>query len=113
VDANSRTMLAVLFVKNAKEELLPGMYVKARFSLAHPVSVMMLPADALLLPKEGPRVALVGPDKKVHFQPITLGRDYGAEIEVYSGVEDGDAVILSPTDAVREGATVVTKDPAK
>ncbi len=109
VDATSRTMLALLFVKNEDEKLLPGMYAKARFSLPHAVNALMLPADALLLPKEGPQAAVVGPDGRVHFRRITLGRDYGSEIEVLSGLSDGDQVALSPTDAVREGVTVEAK----
>ena len=55
VEANSRTMLAVMLVKNDQEALLPGMYAKARFDLPHAVNALMLPADGLMLPKEGPR----------------------------------------------------------
>lgn len=113
VDATSRTMLALLFVKNESESLLPGMYAKARFSLPHAVNALMLPADALLLPKEGPRAAVVGADNKVHFEDVTLGRDYGSEIEILSGLQDGDLVILSPTDAIHEGVAVEPKQAAK
>jgi len=110
VDSNSRTMLAVMLVKNDKEELMPGMYTKARFALPHAVKVMMLPADALMLPKEGPQVAVVEDDRRVHFQKVTLGRDYGAEVEIDSGLNAGDMVVLSPTDAVREGVLVEPKE---
>ena len=113
VDSNSRTMLAVLMVQNPKEELLPGMYAKARFSLPHTVKVLMLPADALMLPTEGPRVAVVGEDHRVHFQQVTLGRDYGAEVEIQSGLSEGDLVVLSPSDAIREGVTVSPKELAR
>lgn len=106
VDANSRTMQAELMVRNDHELLLPGMYAKAHFKLAQQVNVLMLPADALLLPKEGPRVAVVGENHRVHFQPVTVGRDYGAEVEIDSGLKEGDVVILNPTDAVREGVVV-------
>ena len=113
VDSDSRTMLAVLLVENPKEELLPGMYAKARFELPQAVRVMMLPAEALLLPADGPQVAVVGGNHKVHFQPVTLGRDYGAQIEILSGVSEGDTVVLSPTDAVREGVVVEPKERGK
>jgi len=110
VDANSRTMLAVLLVKNPKEELLPGMYAQVRFRLPHAVNVLMLPADALMLPSSGPQVAVVGADHKVHFHAVTLGRDYGAEIEIDSGLTAGDLVVLNPTDAIREGVTVESSE---
>jgi multidrug efflux pump subunit AcrA (membrane-fusion protein) len=70
----------------------------------------MLPADALLLPKEGPQAAVVGENHRVHFQPVTVGRDYGAEVEIDSGLKEGDLVVLSPTDAVREGVVVEPKE---
>ena len=110
VDANSRTMQAELMVRNEREVLLPGMYAKAHFKLPHEINVLMLPADALLLPKEGPQVAVVGENHRVHFQPVTIGRDYGAEVEIDSGLKEGDMVILNPTDAVREGVVVEPKE---
>ena len=113
VNSDSRTMLAVLLVQNPKEELLPGMYAKAKFALPHTVQVMMLPADALLLPAEGPRVAVVEAGNKVHFKSVTLGRDYGAQVEILSGVAEGDTVVLNPTDAVREGVVVEPKERAR
>lgn len=106
VESDSRTMQAMLIVNNSKEALLPGMYAKARFLLPHALNILMLPADALMLPKEGPVVAVVGDDHKVHFRKVTIGRDYGAEVEIESGLSDGEMVVLNPTDAVREGVTV-------
>jgi RND family efflux transporter MFP subunit len=110
VDSDSRTMLAMLILNNNEEVLLPGMYARARFMLPHAVNILMLPADALILPKEGPQVAIVGDDHKVHFQKVTIGRDYGAEVEIDSGLTEGQMVVLSPTDAVREGVQVDPKE---
>jgi len=112
VDPASRSLLAVLIVDNHKGELLPGMYSKVRFALPKMVSVLMLPADALVLKTDGPHAAVVGGDHKVHFHKLVLGRDFGAEMEVNSGLTDGDAVVLNPTDAIREGVVVETKERA-
>jgi len=112
VDPATRSLLAVLLVNNPKGELLPGMYAKVRFALPHMVSVMMLPADALVLKTDGPHAAVVGSDHKIHFHKLVLGRDFGAELEVTSGVSEGDAVVLNPTDAIREGVTVETQERA-
>lgn len=112
VDFTSRALLAVVLVDNPKGELLPGMYAKVRFVLPHAIPVLMLPADALVLKSDGPHAAVVGPDHKVHFHKLSLGRDLGAELEVNSGLNNGDAVVLNPTDAIREGVTVETKERA-
>jgi RND family efflux transporter MFP subunit len=113
VDATSRTLLAVLVVDNPTGKLLPGMYAKVRFSLPHEVKVMMLPADALVLKTSGPSAAVVGPDRKIHFHALVLGRDYGAQIEVNSGVEENDAVVLNPTDSIRENVVVDPREQKK
>jgi hypothetical protein len=102
----------VLIVNNPKGELLPGMYAKVRFALPHMVSVMMLPADALVLKTDGPEAAVVGADHRIHFHKLVVGRDLGSELEVNSGLEEGDAVVLNPTDAIREGVTVEVKERA-
>jgi multidrug efflux pump subunit AcrA (membrane-fusion protein) len=112
VDPESRALLAVLMVDNPNGELLPGMYAKVRFALPKIVSVLMLPADALVLKTDGPHAAVVDADHKVRFHKLTLGRDFGAELEVNSGLEEGDAVVLNPTDAIREGVVVDAKDRA-
>jgi RND family efflux transporter MFP subunit len=112
VDPASRSLLAVLIVNNPKGELLPGMYAKVRFALPKMISMTMLPADALVLKTDGPEAAVVGADHKIHFHKLILGRDMGAELEVTSGLEEGDAVVLNPNDSIREGVTVETKERA-
>jgi RND family efflux transporter MFP subunit len=113
VDPSSRTMLTVLQVDNSSGTLLPGMYAKARFNLPHTVNVLRLPAEALIFRTEGTLAAVVGDDNKVHMHKLALGRDYGPEVEVTSGLQAGDMVVLNPTDAIREGAVVTPKEQAK
>lgn len=113
VDAATRTLLAVLLVPNPTGELLPGMFAKVRFTLPHAMKALLLPADALMVQSSGPQVAVVDSDRKVHFRKVTLGRDYGAEVEVNSGLEAGELVVLNPNDAIREGVTVEPKERAK
>ena len=110
VDPNSRTMLTILLVDNQSGTLMPGMFAKTRFHLPHTVNVLRLPAEALLFRTEGPEAVVVGDDHKVHFRKLTLGRDYGPQVEISAGLEPGELVVLNPTDAIREGITVETKE---
>jgi multidrug efflux pump subunit AcrA (membrane-fusion protein) len=59
---------------------------------------------------EGQMAAVVGPDRKVHMRKLTLGRDYGSEVEVTSGLQPGETVVLNATDAIREGVTVAPQE---
>jgi RND family efflux transporter MFP subunit len=110
VDPNSRTMLTILVVDNKAGTLMPGMFAKTRFRLPHTINVLRLPAEALLFRTEGPMAAIVDQDHKIHFHKLTLGRDYGPEVEVTSGLEPGDQVVMNPTDAIHEGAVVEPKE---
>ena len=54
----------------------------------------------------GPQLAVVGPGNRIHYQLVQLGRDYGNEIEIVSGLQGGENVVINPSDDVREGAEV-------
>jgi RND family efflux transporter MFP subunit len=110
MDPATHSMLTVLETANDREQLLPGMYAKIRFKLPHTVSVLRLPGDALISRTEGPMAAVVGSDHKVHMRRLTLGRDYGSEVEVVSGLAEGETVVLNATDAVRENVVVEPKE---
>jgi RND family efflux transporter MFP subunit len=93
VDANARTMLAILETPNPRGTLLPGMYSQVTFSFPGRKSALLVPGDALMLGREGPRVAVVGPDHTIHMRRIHIAQDYGADLEVDSGVSAGDLVV--------------------
>jgi hypothetical protein len=44
--------------------------------------------------------------RRVHFQTVQPGRDYGVELEILDGVKVGEEVAVDPSDAVQEGALV-------
>jgi RND family efflux transporter MFP subunit len=106
LDANTRSMLVILETPNPGGRLYPGMYAQVRLAASAGKGSLRIPGDALLLGKNGPRVAVVGADHAAHFQNVTIGTDLGAEIEIVAGLEEGELVISHPTDAVQEGTVV-------
>jgi len=42
---------------------------------------------------------------------VTIGRDYRSSVEVVSGLQPTDAVILNPSDSLISGTTVQVKAP--
>src|SRR5262249_17517698 len=106
LDPTSRTMLVEVHVPNPDGALLPGMYANVDLSSARTDPPLLVPADALVVSAEGTRVAMMGPDHRVHLQKIEVGRDYGDKLEVISGLHQGDTIIPSPGDLAREGIEV-------
>ena len=113
LDAASRAMLTVLEVPNPRGALMPGMYAQVRFSTGRAEAAVLVPGDVLILGRQGPRVAVVAPDHRVHLRPIRIGQDLGSEIEVVSGLSAGDVVVANPSDAVRENALVDVRNIGK
>lgn len=106
LDPATRTMLVEVQVPNSDGSLLPGMYVQVSLGAARKYPPLLLDADALAVRGEGTLVAVVDRDDRIHFRKIAVGRDYGPQIEVLGGIEEGEQVVINPNDAVREGARV-------
>jgi RND family efflux transporter MFP subunit len=106
LDPSSRTLLAEVQVVNTPGLLMPGMYAQVEFSTPRAEPPLLIKGDALVVRSNGPQVAIVQPDKTVHFQVVTLGRDYGDRIEVLSGLKAGDRLVVNPGDNIQEHAKV-------
>ena len=106
LDPGTRTLLTEVDLKN-DGRILPGMYATAIFDLPRgAVAPVLLPANALVIRTAGPQAVVLDSDNVAHFRPIVLGRDLGNATEVVSGLKAGDIVVLSPGDAVVDGAKV-------
>ena len=106
LDPNTRTMLTVLYVPNPNAELLPGMYGTVTFALNETFQPLIIPGDTVTSGPAGPQVAAIGEDRRVHLRRIEPGRDFGARMEVLSGVAEGESLVVNPTDEIREGVQV-------
>jgi len=73
---------------------------------------LTLPSNTLLFRAEGLQVGVVGPDNKVELHSVQVGRDFGQNIEILSGVGPADRVIVNPADSLVSGTTVRIAEPA-
>jgi RND family efflux transporter MFP subunit len=110
IDPASRTLLTEVDVDNRTGELLPGAFVSVHLKLAPKNLSVMLPVNTLIFRSEGLQVALVR-NGKVVLAPIKMGRDYGNEVEVVSGVSPADEVIENPSDSLTSGTVVRVAPP--
>ncbi len=105
IDMASRTLNVEVDVDNPQNKLLPGAYVFVHFKLPQQQAQLSVPANALLFRSEGLRVAVVS-NGRVHLQPITIAKDNGATLEVGTGLNPSDQIILDPADSIAEGQPV-------
>jgi len=112
IDPASRTLLVEVDVKNPTGELLPGSYVSVHLKLPSKVRAVTVPSNTLLFRSEGLRVGVVRNERAV-LVPVVLGRDFGNDVEIISGLQPGDSVIVNPSDSLISGARVqVAQQPA-
>lgn len=106
VALNSRSMQVELQADNAAGKLSAGAYCNVHFQVPNDPSVLRLPATALVPNSQGVEVAVVGAGDKVVLTPVKLGRDFGENVEVASGLRATDRVIDSPSQTIRTGDPV-------
>jgi RND family efflux transporter MFP subunit len=106
LDAATRTLLTEVRVVNRDHALLPGEYAQVRFDVVRAVSPLLIPGDSLISRPTGTMVAVMDSSNQAHFRNITIGRDYGTAIEVTSGLQAGEEVVVNPSDDVKEGVTL-------
>lgn len=105
IDPVAHTLLTEIDVDNPTGELLPGSYVVVHLKLPSQIRAFTIPSNTLLFRSEGLRVAVVR-DGHATLIPIQIGRDYGATVEVVSGLQSGDHLIVDPPDSLVSGTAV-------
>ena len=106
LDISSRTLETEIRLPNPRNELFPGMYGEARFSFPSAQPAILLPSNAAIINTAGTQVAVVGEGDKIHLQHVTLGRDFGSQVEVLDGLAPGSRVVAAPRDSLYEGLEV-------
>ncbi len=107
----SRTLLTEVAIPNPKRELPSGLYSQVKFDMIATNAPVLIPANALQVTPQGPRVVVLDSDQRVRFVPITLGRDYGTTLEASSGLTGQERVITNPNDRLRDGQKVRLRKP--
>ena len=105
IDIASRTLLVEVDVDNPTGQLLPGAYVFVHLKLPDQTRSVTIPSNTLIFRKEGLQVGLVR-DGKAELIPVKISRDYGNSVEIASGLQPTDAVIVDPSDSLVAGMPV-------
>jgi RND family efflux transporter MFP subunit len=110
IDQASRTLLVEVDVANPTGEILPGAYAEVHLKLPSAAATVVIPVTSLIFRSEGLRVGVVR-NGHASLIPITLGRDFGTEVEVVSGLDGNEKVITNPPDSLVDGQEVRSATP--
>jgi len=93
-------------IPNPDHNLLPGMFVTIRLTLATLHNAFLLPQSAIQRGNQGAYVYVVGTDNKLVHNPVDLGDQQGADWIVQGGIEPGAKVVVSGVQKAQPGEKV-------
>jgi len=106
LEGASRTLQTEVQIPNADDQLFPGMFAQIRLRLTPVEPPLVVPSNAVVVRADGAKVAVLTEDNRINYRRVALGRDFGSQIEVVSGIDDGARVVSNPNDALAEGIVV-------
>lgn len=107
VDPGTGTVTLRARFPNPEDVLLPGMFVRARFTQAIDRAVVLVPQTAVSRDPAGiASVFVVGAGNKAEQRTITTTRTQGPNWVVTAGIRPGDKIIVQGTDRLRPGGAL-------
>ena len=107
VDPSTSSITLRALFPNPKNELLPGLFVRARLQEGSTPDAILVPQLAVTRNTRGEATALVvGADNKVELRVLATDRAVGNQWLVSDGLKSGDRVIVQNLQRIRPGAVV-------
>lgn len=106
VDPATGNVLLRAEIPNARHELLPGMFVRIRFSQATAENAFSIPQRAVQINPQGQFVLLVDAEGRVSSRPVKTGSMAGGDFIISEGLQGGEQVIVNGVQKARPGSVV-------
>ena len=105
INMTTRTLLVEVDVLNPQGPLLSGSYAEVHLKIPGQNTTYLLPVNTLIFRTDSLQVGVVK-DGKITITDVIPGHDFGAEIEIVSGLKADDQVVVNPPDSLITGQTV-------
>lgn len=109
VDPVTRSIVVRAELPNPDGTLKPGMFMTARISAAA-AQALLIPEGALV-PEQGKTFVFVVKEGVAFKREVTIGRRRPGEVQVTTGLDEGDHVVVEGTQKVRDGVQVLELAP--
>lgn len=107
IDQTTRTFEVELVVDNDKEIIKPGMYARSTIKYGKRQNVVVPDLAVVKQLGSGDRfVYIYNTDGTVKYQKVELGRRFDKQYEILSGVNEGDQVVVTGQNALKNGVSV-------
>ncbi len=109
LDSQTRTMETEIDFDNRNGKLLPGMYTETVLQLAARNSALLIPMEALAQNNGDATVLIVNTKSVVEERHVKLGLQGKRRVEVLSGLQENDLVVIGNRSQLRSGQKVAPK----
>jgi multidrug efflux pump subunit AcrA (membrane-fusion protein) len=111
-DPNTRTYMTRISVANKEHELRVGMVAEATIRGDRTLSMATLPGDAVVRDAQGAtQVYVYYPDqKRVYTKRVEIGAAVNRNVEIKSGLEGSELIVLAGQSKLRNGLTVTATE---
>ena len=107
VSLDTRTMETEVDVPNKDLSITPGMYANVYLQLAHKENILTVPLLAVQRTTGNQATVMtLDPQNHVQLRPVTLGVQGSILVEVLSGLQQGDRVVLGDRNKYQPGERV-------
>jgi RND family efflux transporter MFP subunit len=106
VKEDTRTMHTEVDVQNPERVLMPGMYAEATLVLEQKANTVSVPLQALDRNGDVITVDVVTPENKIDIRTVKLGMETSTDVEVLSGLAEGEMLVVSDRSGLKSGQPV-------
>jgi multidrug efflux system membrane fusion protein len=112
IDVTTGTAKLKAVFDNKDGALWPNQFVNIHMQLSTAKNAVVVPMAAIQRGPDGSLAYVVGADKKVTIQPVTIALTQGNIALIASGLEEGQQVVTEGQDKLQSGSLVAPKNPA-
>lgn len=109
LNPTAKTMITEVEIPNPTKELRPGMYIIVKLDLEHKTGVLLAPVSAVIFSKSRSFVFIIDKNSKAKLIPVKTGVNDGTNVEILSGINPAEAVIIPGKPTPKDGQLVAVK----
>jgi RND family efflux transporter MFP subunit len=106
VREDTRTMHTEVDIPNPERVLMPGLFAEATLTLQKKDNILTVPVQAVSHENNQTAVYMVNAQDQIAIQPVTAGMQTTNNVEILSGVSEGEQVVVSDRSGLKAGEKV-------
>ena len=108
-DPLTRSITQKVVLSNRGAKLMPGMFGEVAMAIGGKEDALVVPQEAIVTQGGQNGVFVVMKDKTVQFKPVETGLSADGQVEVVTGVKEGDLVVVMGQNRLRDGQEVAVE----